>query len=237
MSTPNLSPFYVSPSLRTLFDSLLNEALAKFNCHQVGVIKSFNSELQSAQVQIVVQRAVFNNPPDGNTVQTEPTIVPYPVLFDVPVMVLGGGSASLQFPIAAGDGCLVFFNDRDLDPWWSFGTTGALPNSYRLHSIADGIALVGLRSSTQPLGSYDSTRTRLVNGTSQIAVGPLLRLSNGTISFLTILDQLITALDASVAAMSNLDAVKTGGSASADIAIAQAAVNALQAQIPTLFET
>ena len=237
MGAPNLNPFISRPDVRALFDALKQEIFAEFNCHEIGVIQSFDSEKQSAQVRIVVQRAIFNNPPDGNTILTEPTIFSYPALFDVPVIVLGGGSGSLQFPIAVGDGCLLLFNDRDLDLWWVNGTTGALPNSYRMHSINDGVALVGLRPEAQALTNYDTARVRLVNGSTQIALGDKVRVSNVTISFLTILNQLITALDASVAALSTLDAVKTGGSASSAIAIAQAAVNTLQTQIPELFET
>jgi hypothetical protein len=223
MSAPNLSPYIVPPDIRALFDGLIDEMFAKFNCHVVGTVQSFNDSKQTVQVSAVYQRAVFNNPPSGNTVQTEPTVLPYPLLFDVPVLVLGGGSASLQFPIAVGDGCLVLFADRDLDPWFTNGTTGALPNSYRMHSIADGIALVGLRSAPQALTGYDSSRARLVNGASQISVGTLVRISNAVTSMLTVQNAIISALNA-------LNAVKSGGDASG-------AISAAQTQVTDLFET
>lgn len=223
MSQPNLSQFIVPPNLRALFDALKVEILSEFNCHVIGIVKSFNKTKQTVQVAAVYQRAVFNNPPSATAVQTQPTIVPYPLLFDVPVLVLGGGPASLQFPIAVGDGCMVFFADRDLDPWWSLGTIGALPNSYRMHSIADGVALVGLRNATNALAGYDATRARLVNGASQISVGTLIRISNGVTSMLTLLDAIVTALN-------DLNAVKAGGDASTTI-------NAAQTQINDLFET
>ncbi len=139
------------PGLRSVLDGERLVAFSNLNKVQVGIIQSFNPSKQSATVQLVIQRAVYNTPMEGSLVPPDPTIYLYPLLVDVPVFVLAGGIGYIQMPILAGDPCIVLFNDRDLDPWWTNGTTGAPPNSARLHSLADGIALVGINPSTMPI--------------------------------------------------------------------------------------
>ena len=139
------------PGLRSVLDGERLVAFSNLNKVQVGIIQSFNPSKQSATVQLVIQRAVYNTPMEGSLVPPDPTIYVYPLLVDVPVFVLAGGIGYIQMPILAGDPCIVLFNDRDLDPWWTNGTTGAPPNSARLHSLADGIALVGIRPATKPV--------------------------------------------------------------------------------------
>lgn len=192
----NLGPYKVSPDVRSVLNSHLDEIFSRVNCHQIGTIRSFDDDTQTASVSLVLQRAVYNNPPVGSQVQAQPTVYSYPILVAVPCIVLGGGQASLQLPIAAGDECLVLFNDRDLDPWLTYGTNPGLPNSLRMHSLSDGIAIVGIRSLPNALLNYDSTRARLVNGDSEIAVGTKLRLKNATTDLQTVLDNLATVLTA-----------------------------------------
>ncbi len=104
------------------------------NCHQLGSIVSYDSSNQTCEIELGVLRLL----PNGSEIK-------YPLLLDVPVIILSGGGASLTFPIEAGDKCLVLFNDRDIDIFLEEDRV-ALPNSPRAHDYSDGIALVGLRS-------------------------------------------------------------------------------------------
>ncbi len=64
-------------------------------------------------------------------------------LYDVPVVFPGSGSSTVRFPIAAGDTGLVIFAQRDIDNWLEGET--ATPDTTRMHDMADGIVIPGLR--------------------------------------------------------------------------------------------
>lgn len=190
----NLAPFIVPPNMRALLAALKGEIFAEINCHQIGVIQTFDSDLQTAQVKIVFQRLVYNNPPDGTVVQPEPTIVQYPLLVDVPCVVMGGLDGSLQLPVVPGDECLLFFCDRDFDQWFVNGAYPAPPNSLRMHSLSDAFALVGVRSAEQAIPDFDNTRVRLVKGTTQVALGDKVRIKNSATNLKAVMDQLCDVL-------------------------------------------
>jgi hypothetical protein len=97
--------------------------------------------------------------------------VDYPVLTDVPVFILSGGGFAVTFPVAAGDTCLVCFNDRDLDSWFQ-SNSAVPPNSARMHSLSDGLALVGFRSLANPVTTFSTTEAALRNsaGNAKLAV-------------------------------------------------------------------
>lgn len=126
-----------TPDLAALLAAAKTDLFASLNCHQIGTIVAFDPVKQSASVQIVNKRVVGDE------------VLDYPLLVDVPVVFPAGGGAFFSFPVKAGDNCLVLFNDRDIDVWFTNGASTA-PNSPRMHSLADGIALVGLRNATNP---------------------------------------------------------------------------------------
>jgi len=196
------------PDLRALLLALRREIMSDINCCLPGTIAAYDEGTQSASVTINLQR------------QVGATTVAYPMLTDVPVFVLGGGKAYLSFPIAAGDPCGVFFCDRNIDDWWTTGSTGSPPNNPRLHSLSDGFALVGLRSKAGALSGLSATAASLINGTSGINVDAKIGIFNAETSMLLVLQDIILALTA-------LNSVKTGGDASAAIATASTAVTNL----------
>ena len=180
----------VPPNLRSLLDAFKQEVFFDLNCHAVGVVAAFNATLQTASVQLSIPRVVKGR------------VIPYPLLTDCPVFVPGGGGAAVTLPIAAGDTCLVLFNDRDIDNWFTTGNSTP-PNSARMHSLSDGLVLVGVRNKSNPLTGYSTTDAQLRCGGGAVGVGPnskvdihssagsLLDALNGTI---TSLDALCTAL-------------------------------------------
>ncbi len=133
------------PQLRDLLNQHKQEIFGDFNCHQVGKIVSFDATKQTASVQLQILAVL----PDGSQ-------VPYPLLTDCPVFINGGGGATITFPITAGDTCLVLFNDRNIDNWFTTGNVVA-PNDSRAHSLSDGLVLVGFRNASNPVASYSST--------------------------------------------------------------------------------
>lgn len=203
---PNISnqAQITQPGLRTTLDQTAQRLAAQINCVQVGIIKAFDAGSQTATIELVLQRQVYNNPgsgilnaPGGNPqppVPAPPTIVAYPTLFQVPVMVLSGGTGVLTMPIAAGDTCVVLFNDRDLDPWKAQGAAPAPPNSMRVHSIADGIAFVGVRPMTNPQAGYSATKAQLKNNGGEVSVDAKVNIKNAATTLKAVNDLLATVL-------------------------------------------
>lgn len=180
-------------SLDSLLDLVKKEVFLYLNCHTIGTVQSFDTEKQTVKVQVAYKQTFFTL--NDTTKTYDSVLVDYPLLLDCPVVILGGGDCTLTFPIEAGDECLVLFNDRDIDNWFKSGATGPVASN-RLHSMSDGIALVGIRSLRRSLPDYDTVRAILQNGTTQVGVGPdKVLITNGT-TLNTLLQNLITAVKA-----------------------------------------
>jgi len=109
------------------------------------------------------------------------------------VFILSGGTGHLTFPIASGDPCLVLFNDRDLDLWWSTGNT-AIPNSDRAHDLSDGLILVGFRNQTNPISPFNTTDAELAYKGGKLKVNDKLAMIGASSDLKTVMDKLYTAL-------------------------------------------
>lgn len=234
MSTPiqnsqqQLNSFTTEIPLRDLLDSYRDLTSISINCHHIGTIQSFDATKQTANATVNYTKTFFQWNPQINA--TTPVQINYPILMMCPVICLGGGTAALTFPIRPGDECLVLFNDRSLDNWFQSGTVGPV-NSPRLHSISDGIILVGLRNSQKVISSYDTTRAVLRNNQAEVGVGPtLIKIANNTTTLNTLLQSLITQI-----AAITVTGVTTGGGTSGPPANA-AAINAIATQLSGLLE-
>lgn len=189
------------PDLQTNLQKLKNEIFATMNCIQIGKINSFDTATQSATVEIQMKR---------RTSETE--IVDYPVLVDCPVFFLQGGGAFVEMPIQSGDYCIILFNDRDIDNWFTTANI-AEPASFRKHNLSDAIVLVGLNPSTSVLsldndkiqinsGTYP-IKIKTTSGTLDIAVNGNITFNNGTESYLKG-DYVVSTLQPLISALSSL---------------------------------
>ena len=179
------------PSLRDLLDLHKKDLMLSLNCHAIATVQSFNEANQTITATINYKKTYFQLNKKTNVYV--PFNLDYPLIIDCPVVILGGGPCSLTFPIAAGDECLILFNDRDIDNWFQGGPPMEVASG-RLHSFSDGIALVGLRNSQRSLQAYDTTRVVLQNGTTKVGVGATkVIISNGT-TLNTLLGNLISTI-------------------------------------------
>ena len=220
---PNPLGAIADPDLRALLLGLKDEIGWGLNCHQVGSVVSFDPLTQQASVRIMMQRVVCNTQQTSSgQLQTTPAIVDYPILVNCPVFCVTGGGFVVTMPVAAGDPCLLLFNDRDIDNWFSTNSV-APPNTSRAHDLSDGFALVGFRNLQNPVSNYSATAmemrskdntaklsiaqtlSQLLNGTEiKIAVGTTaidmdsstgkVGIQNGSTSLKAVLDQLCTVL-------------------------------------------
>jgi hypothetical protein len=129
------------PSLTDIIDNFKVEIFRDFNCMKIGEIQSYDKTTASAQVKIKIKEWTDKDANES---------IDYPLIDDVPIMILQGGGTWVEFPIAKGDPCLLFFNDRDIDNWWTSGNE-TTPNSLRKHSLSDCIALVGVNPKSSAL--------------------------------------------------------------------------------------
>lgn len=144
----------VPPSLQAMIDLIMVETKKSINCAKVGVVQAWDAADNTVTVKVAFQQ-VTSVMPDGSKTLSE-----YPLLLKVPVCFPSGGGFTLTFPIAAGDECLVVFNDRQLDSWFVNGA-GLPPETPRLHDLSDGIAFVGIRSTPRALPAINATGAQL----------------------------------------------------------------------------
>jgi hypothetical protein len=143
----------VEPDICAVLEQLADQIKVEINCMTIGTIVSFSASDQTASISINYRRVDLNS---GVTTD-------YPILIKCPVVTLNGGGGYITFPVVAGDTCLVFFCDREIDTWFTNGGVNA-PQSARIHDLNDGIALVGIRNSLGPIASYPTDRSRWAHG-------------------------------------------------------------------------
>lgn len=210
------------PDLTYLLSILKKEIMLDTNCHALGTIQSFDATKQTAQITINYNRSYIN--PD-NTLSFEP----YPLLVDCPVVFMFGGNGRLTMPITTGDTCVVLFNDRDIDNWFTTGNV-TLPNTSRLHSLSDGIAIVGLRSLGNKLSNYSSTAVQLYNDTCGISLSTKIKLENDV----TTLKNVITGLIDVIKGLTTTNAV-VGAPCAVSVA-SQASLESYKSTVGNLLE-
>ena len=199
MINENKSQFYdprikFTPDLANILSEVRREIFLSMNCHAIAVVKSFDPLKQTIKASMAYKKVLYQR--DADTKQYKEVLVDYAPLVECPVVSLMGGTATVTMPIKEGDTCMILFNDRDIDNWYFSGNIDQAPNTPRLHSFTDGIALVGIRPSTNPIQNYDADRIVLKNDVALIAIGQAkLELSNNITSLKEILDDLITALN------------------------------------------
>lgn len=178
-------------SLVDLLNEHKRQIQIETNCHAIGEIQSFNSQDQTCSIKVNYKKTKMVQ---GSTGAYQKTFIDYPILIDCPVIILSGGQSGISFPISVGDDCLVLFNDRDINNWFA-GEKNTELESNRLHSLSDGIALVGLKSLNDSLENYDEENVHIFNEDSGIRVKPSkIELYNSTDKLGLLLRELIDTI-------------------------------------------
>jgi hypothetical protein len=235
LTDPNLNILKKEPGMTEALELLRKDIFINFNCHAIGTVQSFDKNSQTAKVTINYTRTYYEKNPNGIL---KPIYVDYPVLADCPVVIVGGGDGHLTFPISKGNQCLIIFNDRSLDDWFENGIKTNLSAS-RMHSISDGIIIVGLHSRKNPIQNYDEDRAVLRFGNAAIGV----RKSNdkvlisknypsNTQTLNTYLQSLITNLKNLITQVSSLTVTGvTAGGGTSGVPSNAAAINSISSQL------
>lgn len=184
-----------TPTLIDLLNQHKRDIGLTLNCHAIGTITNFDPDTQRATVQVAYKKTFYVQQSQGGPYvrQTQD----YPLLADLPVIFLGGGTIAQTFPVAQGDGCIVLFNDRDMDNW-AKGGNNAETASNRLHSMSDGVVLVGLRSLATKLPGFDTARwlVKDQSGGAKVGLGgSKVLIGNDLVTLNSLLATLINAIE------------------------------------------
>ena len=155
-----------------------------------GQIEQYDHTKQKADVKPLIKKKYV----DGS-------VVPMPVISNVPVVWPAGGGGSITFPLKQGDGVLLVFSERSLDTWLSKGGD-AEPGSRHKFDLSDAIAIPGLHPFTHTSNSDNNTDFLLKYKTGKFRID-----QNGKIAFgsgsnelVDLLEQVVDALIASTTA-------------------------------------
>lgn len=176
---------------------LKSDIFNTLNCHRIGIIQSFNSSNQTATIQLVDKKVIAGY--EGTKFKT------ISVLVDCPVYIHSGGGGWINQPITTGDECLVLFNDRNIDLWFSNGNIQPPENS-RTHSLQDGLAIVGFHSQLKKLTNFDPTKYGINYKNAKIQVD-----TNGKVNIQNQLQNLKTLIDSLIEIIKNLKTVQSTG--------------------------
>lgn len=163
--TPTPNPQFLPPDLAEFMSRRMREVSANINACLIGSISAINSD-GTVTVAVSFQKIIRGIVPIPNSNIMGDQIINYPALVNVPVFLYQGGGAYIKMPIAVNDPCLLLFCDRDMDNWFQSGQV-APPNSDRVHSINDAIALVGINNLQSPLSIPSSPLIQIIDRTRE----------------------------------------------------------------------
>lgn len=119
------------PSLENVILSAVAEALRNTHTNLIAKITKVNQK--TINCKPVISRVVDEKKID------------LPEFAEVPILNFLGGSSSIQMPLAVGDYCILFVNERCFDGWYN-GQDFEKPLEARVHDYSDSIAFVGIKN-------------------------------------------------------------------------------------------
>lgn len=149
-----MSDFTLTEAVR----SAIIKELSSIHTCLPGRIEKYDNTKQLASVTPLIKKKFA----DG-------TLLPMPIIENVPVVWPRGGGASLTFPLEQGDGVLLVFSERSMDTWLSVGGE-AEPGSPTMFDLSDAIAVPGLNSFNVASHSPNNDDVQLTKGTTRITI-------------------------------------------------------------------
>ena len=135
---------------------------------QPGRIISFDASTSSAEVQPLLKFGYVDEVGDRQSEDLPP-------LPSVPCLFVGGGGFSLDFPVAAGDLCLLVHSSSSIQAWKTGSGDPLDSGDDRKHHLADAIAIVGLRT-------FQGTRRSPTDGpTLGSSSGPVVQVTSSEV--------------------------------------------------------
>jgi hypothetical protein len=148
----------LEPSEPELLRNVIASYLSDVHTSIPGRIVKYDAPSQTADVEIVVQRAEVAE--SGAVVHEN-----YPVIPNVPIGWPSGGGYSFQFPLSPGDGVWLVFSEASIANWRETGDVSP-PGDLERHDISYPIALPCARHRAQSLVSTTTARLTVPTGGS-----------------------------------------------------------------------
>lgn len=124
-------------TLAEVLDGVFSSLMSSVHTCLPGRVESFDYQARKATVKPLLKKQFL----DG-------TVLPLPVLVNVPVVFPCTETAGVVFPVNKGDGVLIVFAERALERWLSSGEDSE-PGDPRKFDLSDGVAIPGLFSFRQ----------------------------------------------------------------------------------------
>ena len=190
------NPKVAQADLPSYLQSVKDQIRAELNCIAIGTVIAFNQNEQSVTVSINYLRTIFGAVPVDSpaTDQSSNKTVSYPQLVKCPLLVNRGGNGLITFPVMPGDNCVLLFNDRDIDTWWTTGSPNSAPNSYRIHDLNDALVFVGVGTQNNPILDYNMNGPEIRNLLAKLSVEDRIKISVAGITLGNTLYSIMTTL-------------------------------------------
>ena len=152
--TDNFNNFANITTLKKVLDMKQFETMAKINCMRIGIIQSVNG--LEAECLITNKKTVGINDNGLSEVKDYPAIT-------ARIYYMGNTENNINYPLLAGQPCLLLFNDREFYSYFATGEISTCIND-ELHSLNYAIC-VPLAQPTQD-GNFNVYSKQNVNITS-----------------------------------------------------------------------
>lgn len=153
---------------------------------QSTMLNGIYQQLSNTHTNLIAKITKIN----ATTINAKPVVnrvldgeeVELPDFEELPIINLIGGSSYIQMPLAIGDYCMLFVNERCIDNWY-YGKDFTKPIIPRMHDYSDSVALVGLHNKN---GELTIPTTIKINGDTVCdgnwIINGNLTVNNGTIT-------------------------------------------------------
>jgi len=136
---------------------------------QATILNGVYQQLSNTHTNLIAKITKVNS----TTINAKPVVnrlvdgksVELPEFEDIPIINFIGGTSYIQMPLAVGDYCMLFINERCIDNWY-YGNDFKKPIIPRMHDYSDAVALVGLHNKNGELTIPD--RIKMNGDTLQI---------------------------------------------------------------------
>ena len=145
------------PDEATLIEQQSDYTASNINCHRVGKIIAFHKEDLTCDVQLLELLPT-----------TTGGYLNYAPLLQLPLIIEGTDTSWLTWGNIVGCECLVHFNDKDIDNWFTTGEEYE-PNTIRTHNFSDGFVTLRPRNKLKVF-QYDDQAVVLKNSDSMVRV-------------------------------------------------------------------
>lgn len=143
-----------------LLNSIIANKISDMHICLPAKIVAYDYTKQKAIVQPLINQKLTNG-----------EVIKLPQIYNVPVVQLVSGGASITLPVKIGDKVLLIFADKSLEEWLKSGKQ-VTPDDPRSNNLTDAIAILGLRDFGTNSPAQNNTDLLIKYSGSEIVLKP-----------------------------------------------------------------